>query len=315
MTAWPPTRERHQGGAGPARDDGHLGMPAHVVELVVGVTVVVAAAAVSLGGAPVAVRSLLALPVVVGVAGRGATILLLGPRPSPAVPCADPSSDVDRHTVLDEPTLRAVAPVLFGVIATLAAILVVSALRLTITSQTVTVASAAAAVALHVAAALLRRDASPRPSWTGRARGLVRTGVPALAALALLVVAVGGARAVESERVERYTQLSLVDPAVYATGGLRSTPGSRFQVGWVLRAYAMPLADSPPVSLTVAARPPTGLQQKALEPSTDVTDADASRRGLVSALAPQAPGLYRLALTVGAGEQAQTLYLVLEVTS
>ncbi len=278
------------------------------LELVVGLALVALGCALSLTGAPTPVRSLVSLPLVVLVAGRAVTVLVLG-RDRAVLGTA-------RRAVVDEDTLRLVAPLLFGVIAALGSILVVDlVLRVRVTTTSVVLGVGVVAAALHVAATLGRRTPSPRTSRRRVALLVQGVWLPALFTVLLLVAATGGARAVEAQRVERYTQLTLLDPGLYRTGGLSAAPGARVTVGWVLRGYDEGLADRPRVAVTVAGTPASGLQSRYDAPPVDTTEATAARAGTVSVLAPTTAGLHRVALTVGDGDGAQTLYLVLQVRS
>lgn len=278
------------------------------VEAVVGLAVVVLACALSVLGAPTPLRALVALPVLLLVAGRAVTVLVLG-RDRAVLGSA-------RRSVVDEDTLRLVAPLLFGVIAALGSILVLGlVLRVRLTTTSVVVALGVVAAALHLAATLGRRTPSPRTSRRRVALLVQGIWLPSLVAVVLLVAATGGARAVEAQRVERYTQLTLLDPSYYDKGSLTAAPGARVTLGWVLRGYDEGLPDRPPVTVTVAGAPASGLQSRYDAPPADGTDASAARAGTVSLLAPTTPGLSRVALTVGAGDGAQTLYLLLEVAS
>lgn len=285
------------------------------------------AVALPLLGAPSVLRALVSLPVVVLVAGRALTGLVLGPE-RPAVGSA-------RAALVDEGVLRAVTPLLLGVVAALGSVLVLGLvlhplLGVRVTATSLVLAAAAVAAALHLLAALGRRTVPLRgASHARRRRGLLLRGLwlPALATVLLLVAAVAGARSLQPPRVERYTQLALRDPALDGQGGLVAAPGARVALEWVLRGYDEPLPDHPRVTVTVAGSPATDLrtteQAAPLDPAVGsatgsaatTTVATAARAGTVSALAPRAPGLYRVVLTVGDGGAAQTLYLVLEVRS
>lgn len=300
-------REQRETGGRPTVGGTPLG---RALEPLVGIALVALACTLALTAAPTAVRSLVSLPLVVLVAGRAVTVLVLG-RDRAVL-------GTERRSVVDVGTLRLVAPLLFGVIAALGSILVLDlVLRVGITTSSVVLAAGVIAAALHVAAGPGRRTPSPRTSWR-RVSLLVRgVWLPALVAVLLLVVATGGARALEAQRVERYSQLTLLDPALYRQGGLVAAPGGRVTVGWVLRGYDEPLPAHPPVALTVAGAPATDVRTAEQDAPVDATGATAARAGTVAATAPDAPGLYRVALTVGdTGDgTGQTLYLVLEVRS
>ncbi|GAA1893487.1 hypothetical protein [Lapillicoccus jejuensis] len=277
------------------------------LEALAGVALVASAVGIALAGAPSPVRTLFSLPVVVLVAGRALGALVLGARPAP-----------ERRAVVDEGTLRVVVPVLLGVVAALGSALLLGlvltpALGVRVTTTSLLVAAGAVAAALHLVATAGRRTGGGRHDRRRTALVARRVVLPALGAVLLLVGAVAGARALLTERVERYTQLALTDPPISSPDGLVVAPGARVTVGWVLRAYDEPLPTDPPVTLTVAGAAAGEVTRGEAAPPADATGATASRAGTVSATAPTTPGLYRVALTVGDAGAAQTLDLVLEV--
>lgn len=280
-----------------------------------GVTVVLAAlvivaAGVALLPVPVALRSLFVLPVLVLVAGHSVTRLVLGGHPADGI-------------------LRAVAPLLFGVLSLLVSVLLLAALGLSIDTASIALGADAVTLLLLLAArgpTLLphvepEQSGYERVAWVGRAT-LRRAAGVVIAAL-VLAAAVAGAVALRPVPVESYTQLALTEPTVLAGRPLAARPGGPVTIRWTLRSYGFALTDPrPDEQVTIGGVPVGQLFPAALPPVPDTgngprSDAVSRQDGSVGFTAPNNAGLYDVRITVTSADdptgQPSLLVVTMEV--
>ncbi|WNV85107.1 hypothetical protein [Umezawaea sp. Da 62-37] len=262
---------------------------------------VVGATALVLLDAPAVLRSVVALPVLVLVAGVSATGLLFG-RGAPA----GDTSDVD-------PVLRLVLPVLFGLLSPLAVVLVLAVIGAPIGTAGVAVGTGTTALLLLGADRWSAPHAEDAPRV--RARAAVRRAAGPVLAAAVLAAAVAGAAAMLPTRVESYAQFAFEEPGLVAGRPVVVQPGARVVLRWSLRGYgsALPAAE-PPITVTVGGTPAADVDAVVgtREPGTAQGVVDA-RHGTVAFTAPPSGGLHDVVVVVGDGPAASELTMRLAV--
>ena len=200
------------------------------------VILVGSACALALTAAPTAVRALVVVPVLVGVAGSAATRLVLGPRTG--------SADDDEDGT--DGLLRATLPIVLGMVALLASVLLAAVLGIRI--ATPGIAGSAGAIALALVGAARWRTLVPGraeggerrtlPPWLDRARASAAQGWTALSEK---VDAPGwaGLGRTALRRAGRSARRPAAVAAPHADAGFRpvALPGP-----WLLRAGFPPVA-------------------------------------------------------------------------
>lgn len=249
---------------------------------------VCAATALAVLPSPVLLRSFVAFPVLVIVAGHHGARLVLG----------HPARDKEGVDGL----LRTVLPVLLGTLGLMAVVLLLGVSGIPITTTGVAVGTGSVALVLLLAA----RWRVPRPAGTTSGslarsvRVAARRAVPTAAAVLVLSAAVAGAVALRPVPVERYTQLALDEPDVVAGRQLSAGTGTPVTLRWTLRGYGSSLSDAgPAVDVTVGQVPAVGVRAEVgrVEPGT-APGVVAERRGTVTFTAPATPGRYDVRVTV-----------------
>jgi hypothetical protein len=274
------------------------------------IVAVLAATALALVPSPVLVRSFVVFPVLVLVAGYCAARLVLGHR-EPGEGSADGVAELDG-------LLRAVLPVLLGMLSLTAVVLLLAVSGVPITTTSVAVGAGSAALVLLlitrwrtlqstgvVSGSLSRsaREAARRAAW------------PAVAAL-VLAAAVTGAVALRPVPSARYTQLALAEPDVVAGKALSAPVGMPVTLRWTLRGYGSALPDAEPVvDVTVGRAPAAGVRVDLgrVGPG-EAPGVVAERHGTVTFAAPTVAGRYDVRVTVGP-DSPLVLVVGLEVTS
>ncbi|GAA1299033.1 hypothetical protein [Saccharothrix xinjiangensis] len=269
------------------RTSGTAARRAATLALTVAVCAATALAAVP---SPVPLRSLVAFPVLVLVAGHHGTALVLGHRARRGAGAED-DPGVDG-------LLRVVLPVLLGMLSLLAVVLLLGLSGIPISTASVAVGAGSAALALLLIA---RWGAAlpGAPVWASR--GAARRTAGVVVSVLVLCAAVAGAVALRPTPVERYTQLALDEPDVVAGRWLSAPSGAPVTLRWTLRGHGSALPDAEPaVGVTIGGAPASGVRVEAgrVEPGTG-PGVVAERRGAVTFTAPAAAGDYRVRVTVG----------------
>jgi hypothetical protein len=268
---------------------------------------VIAATALALLPSPVVLRALVVFPVLVLIAGRSAVELMLDNRKPVTSSAEEPAEP--------EPILRAVLPVLLGMLSLLAVVLLLAALGIPIDTVGVAAGTGLVALVLLVIArwrTLVSPSAAAEPWSAGRV--VRRVAGPAIAAV-VLAGAVAGAVALRPVPVEQYSQLALDEPGVVAGQQLSTKAGTPVALPWTLRGYGSALSDTAPaVHVTVGGAPATGLTTDTgpVRPDAEAGVVD-ERLGTVSFTAPTTAGRYDVVVTVGPATSGE-LVVQLEVT-
>lgn len=250
------------------------------------------AVALTLLDAPTAVRTLVVLPVVVGVTGAAALAAVL-PRPA----------EVDRLT-------RVGMAVVLGLAALLASVLVVSAFGGPLEAGRLVIALLLlAAVALAVWFIRSRRQASaPASPLAGLdIRGLHATSlVSALAGVALVAAAFVVGRHVLPAAGAASPIFSFTGPAATQQGPTVAAPGRPVTLNWSLRHEDAGMPAGEPVQAVVDGR--------AVGVVSDVTPrGPAEWSGAAQLLAPTQVGVHRVVLSMPLPERRVELVTYLDV--
>lgn len=272
-------------------------------------------------GAPVALRALVALPVLLLAAGASATRLLLGARtPRTARDDAgDSGPDAIGETggVVGTPrdgVLRGSLTVVLGMLVLLASVLVSQAAGVPLAGSGVLVGAGVAALVLTLVAQVRRADG---PTYTGSLA--YRLSAPAVLGVAATVVVLAGAvtfaASLPTPVTERYTLLAFTGTQPWSATSLTAPPGATVTLDVALHSYGEPLdAGVPQTTLTVAGAPADGLgtswQAVAPAPATTggtVPGAVDQRTGQLVFRAPSAPGLYPVEVRASSAPDATLL--------
>jgi len=256
---------------------------------------VCAATASAVVPSPVLLRSLVAFPVLVLVAGYQGTTLVLG-HPGRGTARAAGDTGVDG-------LLRTVLPVLLGLLSLMAVVLVLGASGIPIATTSVAVGTGSAALILLLSS----RWAAPRSAWraTGSVarsvRGAARRAVRPVVAVLVVVAAVAAAVALRPEPVERYTQLALDEPDAVAGRPLSAVKGSPVTLRWTLRGYGSSLPATGPAVRVMVGQVPASRVRADVGPVElgAAPGVVAERRGTVTFAAPAGVGCYDVRITVG----------------
>jgi hypothetical protein len=256
--------------------------------------VVCAATALAVAPSPVLLRSFVAVPVLVLVAGHHGATLVLG-HPPRCKASADGDTDLDG-------LLRTVLPVLLGMLSLMTVVLLLGVSGIPIATTSVAVGTGSVAlVLLLIARWRVPRSARMASGSLGRSvRGAARRAVRPAVAVLVLSAAVAGAVALRPVPVERYTQLALDEPDAVAGRQLSALIGTPVTLRWTLRGYGSSLPDTgPAVDVTVGQVPALGLRTDVgrVEPGT-APGVVAERRGTVTFTAPATAGLYDVRVTI-----------------
>lgn len=285
--------------------------------------------------APVLMRSLVALPVLVLVPGRSAVALLVGRLPWSETDREEgtdvdpaPETGVPFRNGVDDPLIRTLLAVVLGMLFLLATALTVAVLGLRIDTVSIAIGASAGSLGLLGAAYWRHRRVPPgrapgtSPSNTSLSRptsSRLRHAFGVLAGIAVLVAALIGARAMQTTPVEKYTAISFDDPRMLQPDPLTAVPGAAVTLTWTLRSYGRSLTDNDgSVVLTVGSAPASG-QSTHLGPvragdGGDASGATSEQSGSATFSAPETSGAYRVDVTVTSGGAPYVLETHLEVT-
>ena len=229
----------------------------------------------------------------------------------------------DDSAFLTGPVLRAVLPVLFGLLAVLVAMLTLAALDIAITTTSTVVAVGSLALLTLAAAVLVRRRRGVRSARLSadlfRGSAAWRRIGGALVTVVVLVGAVTVAQSLQPSRSEQFVSLEVSNPALYADGSVIVPSSGGVDVGWALRGYDVALDADPAVTVAVDGSTPADLQlAPAVDPADDGTGFTSAHAGRVSFTAPALPGRYQIVITVvdpADPAEGQELVLSMEVTA
>lgn len=256
--------------------------------------------------APVLLRVLIALPVLVLVPGSSATTLLLGPRcrETDGHPTSEPDEPGAAATGRGaDPLVRGLMSLVLGILALLLAVLAVAAADIEITTVSLAIAVSTVAVLLLAAARWrARRPVTGSAVGWGVAPADLRRALPVLAAVVVMIGAIVGARAIQPSTTEQYTVISFGDPRMLQPDSLTAQPGGRVALTWTLRSYGYALTDpQPAVAITVDGKTAADLSvQTADVQGEDGTGSASEQPGSAAFSAPLVAGRYRVELTLTA---------------
>ena len=249
-----------------------------------------------LTSAPVVLRSLVALPILVAVPGFALSRLVIRPD-------LDDPVGISRAGVS---VLRVTLPVLLGVLVLLADALTLNLLRISL--------SARALVLGEVVFSLFLLAIGFVPALRARPVGVLRwttaqwrVAAGAVLALGLLIGAVATARSLQPAPVRTpYQAVELTSPAPGTD--LVAAPGESVSLGWSVTGFDGAVAGATPV-LTVAGRPPAALKTE-LFPQSASGSSDFAERGTATFTAPGAAGAYRVQVRIGTDSTVSALLTV-----
>ena len=249
-----------------------------------------------LASAPVVLRSLVALPILVAVPGYALTCLVVRAD-------RDDSVGIGRAGVT---VLRVTLPVLLGVLVLLADALTLNLLRISLSAQALVLGDAVFALVLLAIGYLPALRARPAGGQR-RTAAQWRVAAGAVLSLGLLIGAVATARSLQPAPVRTpYEAVQLISPAPGAD--LVAAPGDPVSLGWSVTGFDGAAAGATPV-LTVAGQPPAALKTE-LIPRSASGSADFAARGTATFTAPAAAGVYRVQVRIGTGSTVSTLLTV-----
>jgi len=272
------------------------------------------AVALAVAPTPVPIRALFVLPTLVMVAGGSAAALVLGRRGGNAADGEPPDA-----------LLRPVLTVLFGLLTLLGSTLLLAVPRVPLSTRAIALSTAAVTLVLLLAAR--GRTVAPRRGSAGEpvrlpSRSSVRAGLGVTAAVLLLAAAVAGAIVIQPKTVDRYTQLSLDNPAVVRGEPLTASAGTRVVLRWTLRSYGYPLTRAEPradVTVGGVAAVAVIVRQSPPVPADTAGIGSVSRLdGTVEFVAPNNEGLYTTQIAIAPSAAPATdrteLVVTLQVT-
>lgn len=260
----------------------------------IGAILVVAAVVLVLVGAPTVIRSLIALPILVGVSGLAAATLITGGTTDRDVPNDRESPGLAALGRGVDTWVFAPLAVVMGLLAVLGSILALAAAGIGIGTTSIAVAVGGTAMLLLVVGAAVPRPV--RPATDLRRHG--RRALPVIGAGVLIIAAVAGARWMQPTAVEQYSTLEFSDPAAYTGAPLISAAGGSVTLNWTLSTFGYTDDDTPSVTVTVGGEPAGVTADLGVTGSPLVAAAQASRTGSVTFDAPPAAGRYLVRVEV-----------------